>query len=193
MTKLFAAGANQPVGGTVIAALGRMLLPNFRHLRKTGFTMMETSIAVGMLGIFVAILITVSSNVLNLLRTSKDNVSASQNLQQRSEQLRLMNWTQVVSADSMKTDLLFAPTPSVSGLSAPIETITVSPYPAKAGFIPAKVKRENGAATVITSNPLLKDQPMVRVDLTLSWSGFPRKRDRVRSTSILVARPGPTK
>ena len=169
-----------------------MLSPKFRHLRRTGFTLMETSIAVGMLGLFVGILITVSSNVLNLVRTSKDNVSANQNLQQRTEQMRVLTWTQVTDAEAIKTDFLFVSTPSVAGLTEPIETVTVSPYPAKADFIPNKVVRTSAGTTVVSDNPLLKDERLVRVDLTLSWSGFPRKRDRIRATSVLVARPGPS-
>src|SRR5687768_10727116 len=64
-----------------------MLLPKFRQTRKKGLALLETVAAVAMVGSFIAILITMSSNLLGLLRTSKDNISASQNLQQRVEQL----------------------------------------------------------------------------------------------------------
>jgi hypothetical protein len=171
-----------------------MLLPKFRlRLRKTGFALMETCTAVGMLGLFIAILITVSSNVLNLLRTSKDNISASQDLQHRCEQLKLLPWGHITDAQTIALEAFSAESASTAGLSTPIETVVVSPYPAKAGYIPAKVVREGGVAKVITSNAALESEPIIRVDLTLTWKGFPKMRNRVRSTSILISQPGPTK
>ena len=168
-----------------------MLLPKFRQTRKEGLALLETVAAVAMVGSFIAILITMSSNLLGLLRTSKDNISASQNLQQRVEQLRLINWAGLTNPQRLAEDILAIPTPSVDGLSAPIETVTVSPYPAQNGFVPAKAVCEKGVATVISSNPALMDCLLVRVDLSLTSSGFPKKRDRSRVTSFLVAHPGP--
>src|SRR5688572_12940300 len=170
-----------------------MLSPKFRKLRMHGFTLLETTIAVGILGIFLAILITGSSNILNLLRTSKDNVSASQTLQQRCEQLRLFTWGQVTNAQTIKDSILFAPTPSAAGLSETVETVEVAPYPPKPLFVPVKVVRNTSGATVVTANALLEKESMIRIDVTVSWSGFPRMRNRTRTTSMLVSKPGSAK
>lgn len=168
-----------------------MLLPKLRSKRKKGLALLETVAAVAMVGSFIAILVAMSSNLLGLLRTSKDNVSASQNLQQRAEQLRLLNWAGLTDSQRLADDILAFPTPSIEGISAPVETVTVSPYPAETGFVPAKAVRGNGAATVVSSNPALTSRLLVRVDVTLTWSGFPNKRNRARTTSFLVAHPGP--
>ncbi len=165
-----------------------MLLRNLSPKRTRGFTLLETMSAIGMVGAFIAILIVVSSSVLNLLRTSKDNVSASQVLQERAEQLRLTSWGQLTNASRLATDVLSSETASTSGLSTPIETVVISPYPAKSGFTPGKVVRKNGAATVVSSNAALENERIVRVDVTLTWSGFPKKRDRTRAATVLIAK-----
>jgi hypothetical protein len=167
-----------------------MLLPNFRRSRKTGFTLLETAATIGFVGIFIAVLITLSSNVLNLLRTAKDNISASQNLQQRVEQLRIASWGKIWNGTLMASGILSAPTPSSAGLAEPVETVVVSPYPTVNGFTPTQVVRKNGVPTVISQNDALKYERMVRVDVTLSWKGFPRQRNRVRTASILMANKG---
>lgn len=165
-----------------------MLLPKFRHLRKNGFTLLETVTAVGMVGMFIAILIVVSSNVLGMLRTSKDNISASQTLQQRAEEIRMANWKQVTNAQWIATNILVDPTRSTEGLAETVETVVISPHPAKAGFTPGKIVRQNGAAAVVSSNPNLEFEHLIRVDLTLTWKGHPHKRNRARASSILIAK-----
>lgn len=137
---------------------------------------------------FLAILIVGSSNVLGLLRTSKDNISASQALQQRVERVKLATFSQVTDAQRFATEVLTEDTPSTVGLSAPVETFVFSPYPEKAGFVPVKVERAGGVTKVITSNPNLIKERVVRLDYRLTWSGFPNKRGRIREASILIAK-----
>jgi len=161
-------------------------------MRNQGLALLETMAAVAMVGSFIAIIITMSSNLLGLLRTSKDNISASQSIQQRVEQLRLLSWAGINDPQRIAEDILAFPTPSSTGLAAPIETVTVSPWPAEAGFVPAKAVRDKGVVTVVSTNSNLMSRLLVRVDVSLTWSGFPKKRDRARATSFLVAHPGPS-
>ena len=164
-----------------------MLFRKLSLKRTNGFTLLETTAAVGFIGAFIAMLIVGGSSVLNLLRTSKDNVSANQAIQQRSEQFRLANWPQVTDAQWLKTNVFATDCMSTSGLSDAIETIVVSPYPAKNGYTPAKIVRQNGVATVVSANATLFQEPMVRVDYSVTWKGFPKLRARARVGSILIA------
>ena len=165
-----------------------MLIRALSPRRSSGFTLLETMVAVGIIGTFIAVLIVVNSNVLSLLRTSKDNVSANQMLQERAEQLRLASWGELTNAQKVATNILNADSVSGTGLSKPIETLVISPYPAKAGYTPEKIIRQNGVSTVVTSNAALVNERLVRVDLTLTWNGYPKKRDRSRATTILIAK-----
>ncbi len=164
-----------------------MLIRAHLPRRSSGFTLLETAAAVGFVGAFIAMLIVSGSNVLNLLRTSKDNVSANQAIQQRSEEVRLANWAQVTDAQWLKTNIFTMACPSTSGLSDAVETIEISPYPAKSGFTPAKVVRQNGVASVVTANAALLQEALIRVDYSITWKGFPKLRNRARAASILIA------
>jgi len=164
--------------------------------RKSGsaaFTLIEVTVAIAMVGTFVSFLLATNSNVLGLLRTAKDNVSASQALQERVEQMRIANWVQITDAAYLKNTLFAANTNSTGALSTPVETITVSAHPARAGFATAQIVRQNNVTTIVSTNAALKDERMVRVDVKLVWKGFPRNRQRVRATTALVAQGGITK
>jgi uncharacterized protein (TIGR02598 family) len=165
-----------------------------RHaLLAQGFTLLETSVAIGMLGLFIAMLMVMNSNILGLLRNSKDNVAASQALQERVEQMRIANWLQITDATYLSGTLFAAPGESAQALPGIVEKITVSAYPPKTGSLPAQVVRSNNATQIIKSNDLLKDERMVRVDLELTWKGFPRNRSRIRATTAIIAKGGITK
>lgn len=172
----------------------RLPLPAPKWSRSDGaFTLLETSVAVALVGIFISFLGVTNSNVLGLLRTAKDNVSASQALQERVEEMRIANWVQITDASYLANTLFAASASSTGTISKPVETITVSAYPAKVGFGVAKIVRQNNVTSVVSSNSALENERMVRVDVNLTWNGFPRNRQRVRAASVLVAKGGITK
>ena len=158
-----------------------------------GFTLVETTLAIAMLGLFIAMLMVMNSNILGLLRNSKDNVAASQALQERVEQMRIANWLQITDATYLSGTLFAAPGDSAATLPSAAEKITVSAYPPKAGSIPAQVVRSNGTTQILKSNDALKDEGMVRVDLEVTWTGFPKNRPRLRATTAIIAKGGITK
>lgn len=156
------------------------------------FTLIETTLAIAILGLFITMLLVMNSNVLGLLRNSKDNVSASQALQERVEQMRIANWVQISDTDYLKDKLLATPTGSASSLPDATETITVSAYPAKTGS-PVRVTRAKNATRVDSLNTTLQAERMVRVDVELTWEGFPQKRRRTRVATVIIAKGGITK
>jgi hypothetical protein len=166
---------------------------NSHALSHDGFTLIETTLAITMLGLFISMLLVMNSNILGLLRNSKDNVAASQALQERVEQMRIANWLQITDATYLSGTLFAAPCDSAGTLPGAVEKITVSTYPPKAGSKPTEVLRSSDGAQIIKSNADLKDEHMVRVDLEVTWKGFPRNRSRVRATSAIIAKGGITK
>jgi hypothetical protein len=163
--------------------------------KTTGVSILETAVAVAMSGLFISTLLAMSSNALGLLRTAKDNVSASQALQERVEKMRIANWLQITDGNYLANTLLASNSDSASGLSNPIETITVTAYRAGGAepTVCAGAIRRNGATQIAVLNPALKDERMVRVDVSLTWRGFPRNRPRARATTALIAKGGITK
>ena len=163
-----------------------MLFPS-KLRRQNGIALVESAVAIGIVGLFIAILIILSSNVLGLLRSSKDNMSASHALQQRLEQLRFENWRMLTDGAHLTAETLATDVESTSGLSNRIETFTVSAYPPRTGFTPIRVVRQNGVTTLISGNDAMVDENMIRIDVSLKWRGFPKQRDHERAATLLFA------
>jgi len=166
------------------------------HLRRAaGFTLIEAVVTVAMVGLFLSALMVMNSNVLALLRTAKDNASASQTVQERVERMRIANWVQITDANYIASTLLGNASASTGSLGNPVETVSVTGY-RSTGDVPgmrAKVVRQNNATQIVLSNAALKDERMVRVEVNLTWRGFPRNRLRERATTALIAKGGITK
>ena len=158
-----------------------------------GFTLIETTLSITMLALFIAMLLVMNSNILGLLRNSKDNVSASQALQERIEQMRIANWAQITDADYLVDALQTNANSSAMTLPGVIEKISISAYPPVAGSPAMQLTRSKGVARLVTPNTNLKEERMVRVDLELSWEGFPQKRRRLRMATATIAKGGITK
>lgn len=174
--------------------MSRDSLPKISRFRaQSGFALLETIFAMGMIGIFLSGLMVMSSNLLGLLRTAKDNVSATQTLQERVEQMRIANWVQITDASYIATRMLNSPADSTGTLDTTVESITVSAYPPKTGAATAKATRQNNQSQVVSSNAALKNERMVRVDIELGWQGFPKKRVRSRAAAVLIAKGGISK
>lgn len=165
-------------------------------MRQTaGVSLIEAAVAVTMAGLFISALLATSSNAFGLLRTAKDNISASQALQERVEKMRIANWLQITDVNYLANTLLASNSESTGGLADPIETITVTAYRAGAAdaTVRAEAIRQNNAPRIVLANTGLKDERMVRVDVSLTWRGFPRNRQRERATTALIAKGGITK
>jgi type II secretory pathway pseudopilin PulG len=170
-----------------------MLCPTSAARKRLGFTLIETTVAIGLVGMFIAVLIVMSSNMLGLLRSSKDNVAASQTLQERMENVRKLTWAQLCKATDIKDRAMAANAVSAHGLTQCIETVTVTAYPHKADEAPIKVVRKNGVTTVASDNPGMLDERMAKVEISLVWRGFPSNRQHERVTATLISRVGSTK
>lgn len=152
--------------------------------------MIEVAIAIGLVGLFVAVLIAMNANLMGLLHSSSETVSASQALQERTEQIRAANWGQITNGDLLVKEIFTNANASLTGLGNAAETITVSPYPANSTIPPVKVTVKDGVAKVLSLNPSLKDQSMVRVDVNLTWNGYPKNRAHTRAATVLFSQTG---
>lgn len=164
-----------------------------RITTQAGYSLIEVTFAAALLSLFSTGVMAVHSQVLALLRGCRDDISASQALQQRVEQMRISNWAQITDASQVANSLQNLPMPSISGLTAPKEVITISPYPANAAVTPIQLIRQQNTVQVVSTNSALRNELMVQIDIRLSWKGFPQNRPRLRGTTVLVAQGGITK
>ena len=133
-----------------------------------------------------------------MLKSSKQAAVASKCLQQRIEQLRGYNWTEVTDAQAIQDLYATPPLPSIE-LPGFSEQVTVSAFtPATSSDLtaPAPVapflivtRAVNGTVALFSDAPDLIDGTAVRVDVQITWPG-PQGITRMRETSVVIANGG---
>ena len=173
-----------------------------KRMTQGGFTILEAAIAGTIATLFLTSLFALNSNMMHLLRSAAEAANASQDLQQRVEQVRLANWSNITDPVWIQKNLLDLQTDASVNLPGLTETLTITPYtspsstPAANPPSPCTVTR-NSAGTVTVTPPGYADsaamaqQEMVEVDLTVTWPSL--YRTRTRSLTTLVSKWGISK
>ena len=139
-----------------------------------------------------------NSRAMTMLKSAKQAAVASKCLQQRIEQIRTYNWTQVTDSTAM-TDLYSVPPLPSTELPGFSEQVTVSAFtpattsgtasPSPAGSFIQITRDASGVVTLVSDNPNLVDGSEVRVDVRITWPG-PGGSTRLRETSVVIANGG---
>ena len=174
------------------------------HFRNTlarhrcAFSLVDVMGAMLVVGIAFAGIFAANTRAMSMVRSAKQVAVASKCLQQRIEQIRNYNWTQVTDTQSLQDLYAVPPLPSIE-LPGFKEQVIISAYTAPisptAPTAPAqpwiKITRdENGVVTGVDDAPDLVDgQRMVRVDVQIQWPG-PGGGLRTRQTSVIIANGG---
>ena len=163
-----------------------------------GFTFIDVLGAVVLIAIGLTSLIAANSRSMIMLKSAKQAAVASKCLQQRIEQIRTYNWTQVTDAQAMQSLYSVPPLPSVE-LPGFAEQVTVSAFvppttsgtaaPAPTGPVIQITRDVNGVTNIASDNPNLTSGQEVRVDVQVSWPGSGGVT-HVRETSVVVANGG---
>lgn len=150
-------------------------------------------VTIGLTFVFIA-----NSRASSMLKSAKQAAVASKCLQQRIEQLRTYNWTQVTDSQSLQDLYSVPPLPSIE-LPGFSEQLKVSAFvPAAASGSPApspsppyiQINRDNsGTVAPISDNTALTDGQAVRCDVQITWPG-PGGSTRLRETSVIIANGG---
>lgn len=164
---------------------------------RAGFTLVDVMGAMLVIGIALAALVTANGRSMTMLKSSKQAAVASKCLQQRIEQIRNYNWTQVTDASAIQDLYATPPLPSTE-LPGFSEQITISAYtpPIPPAAAPAPVapflqvtRAVDGTVTLVSDNTNLTDGAEVRVNVQITWPG-PVGQTRMRETSVIVANGG---
>ena len=159
--------------------------------------MIDVLCGVIVIGLGLATLFAANSRAMSMLRSAKQAAVASKCLQQRIEQIRNYNWTQVTDAQSMQDLYTTPPLPSIE-LPGFSEQVTISAYtppvPPATAPTPAppylQVTRSNaGAVALASDNTALVDGATVRVDVQITWPNA-NGGTRMRETSVIVSNGG---
>jgi len=136
--------------------------------------LIETLMAMLVIGIFLTSQYAATSRVWGLLRASLESNAASRVLNGRAEQIRAATWTQVTSSDFFATSILSVKADSGGDLGALVETIDVIAFPTPATASPAlQITRNNDTAAVTlvgAGDGTMTTQPSIRINLTANWT-----------------------
>ena len=173
------------------------LSPASRIRSSRGFTFIDVMAALLVVGLAFAGVFAANSRALSLVKSAKQAAVASKCLQQRIEQIRNYNWTQLTDSTAMQDLYSVPPLPSVE-LPGFAEQVSISAFtPAASG---SQSAAPAGTALVVTRSTAglvqlgsdstdLTDQRLVRVSVQITWPG-PGGTQRLRETSVIVGNGG---
>ena len=166
-------------------------------LRAKGFTLVDVCGAVLVIGLALAGVFVANARAVGMIKSAKQAAVASKCLQQRIEQIRNFNWTEVTDAVAMQDLYGTPPLPSIE-LPGFSEQVTISAYtppipPASPSSPTAPflqiTRTTGGTVNLVSDNDTLVSEPEVRVDVQINWPG-PNGTNRMRETSVIVANGG---
>jgi hypothetical protein len=174
------------------------MLIRLRTGRTDGFSLIDVMAALLVIGISFAALFAANSRAMGMLKSAKQSAVASKCLQQRIEQIRNYNWTQVTDSAAMQDLYSIPPLPSAElpGFSeqmqisafAPKGTSGTASDPPAPPYITI-TRSNNGTVALASDNVDLVSGPTVRVNVQISWPG-PGGVTRMRETSVVIANGG---
>lgn len=170
---------------------GKAVLPCEARRSRSGVALVEVMMAGAAIALFMAGLFTMNSFSAKTVRAGKETVAASNIVQERLDQLRKGTWFNVTDPAYVQT-LLGTAAGSGAPLSGLTERITINVYPAASpALTPIQVTRSaNGTVTINSSNTALQQKPMVRADITATWTGSRSGATRTRTVSTVIAQGG---
>jgi len=165
------------------------------------FTFVEVMIATAVVAIALGAVLQVNSIILSMSKGAHDTNAAMLYNQERIEQLRDMDWPDMISG-SYYTSQYFNITPaSAAGLSGAgnvTETVTVEPYPAPTGANAngtaalVVVKAGNAAPQVVNPGSNLSKFLMARVRVNIQWMGEDGRTHQHESDTLISSSSGIT-
>jgi Tfp pilus assembly protein PilV len=163
--------------------------------RANGFTILEAALAAAMIAIAVASLFGLNSACLSLVRNAKESATAMLSNQQRIEQLRSCNWSQITDSAYITSSVMNTATQSGADISNATEVLRVTENGFLQGASAAyfEVTRAALGTSVTDSNSpsTVLGSRMLKVDVTLNWSTL-GGRTRTRTTTSIIAKGGLT-
>ena len=127
-----------------------------------GFTMVDVMGSILIIGLALAAVVTANTRAMAMMKSSKQSAVASKCLQQRIEQIRTYNWTQVTDAQAIQDLYSTPPLPSVElpGFSEQITISAFTPANTPGTTAPAPVapfiqvtRAADGTVALVSDNP----------------------------------------
>ena len=157
-------------------------------------TLPEVLVALLLVGIFFASVFELNAVCLRYIEASKEAVSAIAAVQDRSEVLRNLAFSDLTSSSYIQ-NLLATPANGSDLANRATEVVKLQAYPTQNGAaqftrangtVTTQLTRANGTVTTNSSDVSLGDN-LVQVDVSLTWPATFGQRTRTEQTTMIVS------
>jgi hypothetical protein len=166
------------------------ILSFLKQRRLGGFTVAESMISLGIGAVAVVGGMTLSQHQMRLVKSVRESNAASHALEERIEQLRLVNWRQMTDSDHLIK--YYFPKRPASGRALPgvTERVSVTAFPDPAACTPLIIESdEAGTPRLVSSGTGFTKQRLARVNVRVEWVGTDGK-ERIRELASIISNGG---
>jgi Tfp pilus assembly protein PilE len=141
---------------------------------RSGFTLVDVMVAVMILAGSFSALYALGGQCVYLISSGKELTSGQQLIQDRIEQLRNLQWTQVTDPNYLANSVLNQARQNGNYLKSLTETVTIYSYPPPAAPpTPTPIQltiSTNGTVAINTTNSTIANGNLCRIDVTETWT-----------------------
>ena len=160
----------------------------------TGFTLVEVVVAVAIIAVAFAGLFGTVRQANKLASAAEEDALVECALEQRMDQLRLLEWPEITSATGITSLIYNARPTAVSGLKVTQETLTISPVDIPAAqTLSATWNGTSTATATYGAGSTLIAAKAVKVVATLTWAETRSAKSQTRSLVTVISRGGISK
>jgi Tfp pilus assembly protein PilV len=159
-----------------------------RHFCLDGTTLVEVLVGVSLLAGFFVSIFELNGICLRYIKSSKNNASVLQGVQDRLEQLRNASFTNLTSASYVQ-GLMATPANGSEFLArSPTEVVTLSAYPtADATNTQITLSAGASSATINSTDTNLSNATLVKVNVAYTWTETLSGRSRSEQSETIIA------
>src|SRR5437879_4975408 len=152
--------------------------------QQSGFTMPEIMVAALLLAVFFASIFELNAVCLRYIDATKESVAALQSVQDRSEVLRNLAFTDLTNTSAVQT-LMATPPNAAPFAQKATETVKISAFPTPNG-ITQFTRLPNGS---VTTDSVATDlgKALVTVDVRVAWTMTLGGRSRTEQTTNIIS------
>jgi Tfp pilus assembly protein PilV len=151
---------------------------------SSGTTLVEALVAVLLVAIFFASIFELNAVCLRCIDASKESLAAVQSVQDRSEVLRNLAFSDLTSTSFVQNLMNTAANPAPFSQKA-TEIVTISKYPTPSGVTQFTRAPDGTVTTNSTATDL--GTGLVKVDVQDSWTMTVGGRSRIEQTSSIIS------
>ncbi len=171
-------------------------MKNLTNAKIRGTTLTEALVTVVILATFFAAIFELNAVCLRYIGATKESVAALQSVQDRSEMLRNVAFTDLVNTDSIQTLLATAPN-GADFTEKATETVTLSAFPtpngvtrftrSPGGVVRSDLTRSPGG--VVTRDSVATDlgKELVKVEVKVAWTMTVGGKSRTEETTNILS------